>query len=73
MTKPAWALRCSRPYKTAFDHDKTIDILIRGDDRTQPAHFDPDILKAFFEISDRFAEIYASREKTIYGQAPNHG
>lgn len=62
------ALRCCRPYKTAFDHDKTIDILIRGDDRTQPTHFDPDILKAFIEISDRFAEIYASREKTIYGQ-----
>ncbi|MBT7756806.1 MAG: HD domain-containing protein, partial [Rhodospirillaceae bacterium] len=39
------ALRSERPYKPAFSHKKTIDIMLKGDDRLDPAsHFDPTLM-----------------------------
>jgi putative two-component system response regulator len=52
------ALRSSRAYKPAFDHVTTSDIILRGDGRTLPEHFDPRILKAFEEIKDDFDRIF---------------
>lgn len=52
------ALRSSRVYKPAIEHDKTCDIILNGDGRTMPCHFDPQILTAFSEIKDDFAEIF---------------
>lgn len=52
------ALRSKRPYKRSFTHEEACDIIIRGDDRTKPGHFDPMILKVFRENADVFAEIY---------------
>jgi putative two-component system response regulator len=52
------ALRSARPYKPGFDHAKTMEILVRGDGRTQPLHFDPAVHAAFFRCAPRFAEIY---------------
>jgi len=52
------ALRNSRVYKPEFDHAKTCDIILNGDGRTEPEHFDPMILTAFAEIKDDFAEIF---------------
>jgi len=52
------ALRNSRVYKPAFSHAKSSDILLNGDGRTLPQHFEPKILEAFREIEDEFDEIF---------------
>ena len=52
------ALRSKRPYKAAFSHDKAVSILVEGDGRTLPEHFDPMVLSAFNECYDLFNEIF---------------
>ena len=52
------ALRSKRPYKPAFSHEKTMEIITVGDGRTMPTHFDPAILAAFKGCVARFREIF---------------
>jgi putative two-component system response regulator len=52
------ALRSHRPYKLPFDHAQTIEIIVKGDGRTKPNHFDPAILDTFKNIATRFDDIF---------------
>lgn len=54
------ALRNARPYKTALDHKTTCEIMLEGDGRTRPSHFDPLVLRAFKESEAEFARIFQS-------------
>ncbi|HQQ64244.1 MAG TPA: response regulator [Pseudomonadales bacterium] len=54
------ALRSKRPYKPAFDHVRTMDIIVRGDGRTEPQHFDPVVLEAFTRNHEVFRDIFDS-------------
>jgi putative two-component system response regulator len=57
------ALRSKRPYKPAFGHMTTLDILSRGDGRTEPEHFDPVIHAAFKQHHQAFRDIFAEYSK----------
>ncbi len=52
------ALRSKRPYKPAFGHMTAMDVIARGDARTQPEHFDPAILEVFKHHHKLFGEIF---------------
>lgn len=52
------ALRSARPYKPARGHEECAELMLNGDGRTSPRHFDPQLLAAFRELHPRFAEIY---------------
>lgn len=52
------ALRSVRPYKPAHDHATVCDILINGDGKTHPAHFDPQLLALFRDLQPRFEKIW---------------
>ena len=54
------ALRSRRPYKPPFSHAKTCDIILNGNDRTKPTHFDPHLLEAFREMHQDFNCIYST-------------
>ncbi len=52
------ALRSKRPYKPAFDHEKARAIMLDGEGRTKPDHFDPGLLEIFHAKADDFARIF---------------
>jgi putative two-component system response regulator len=54
------ALRSKRPYKGPASHDEVVSIILDGDGRTSPDHFDPILLRFFAQHSDDFDRIYKS-------------
>lgn len=56
------ALRSRRPYKPPYDHRRAVEIICKGDGRTAPTHFDPQVLAAFVQCADRFAQIWDTHQ-----------
>ncbi|GEM_PF-1293445 len=52
------ALRSPRPYKKALPHKEVVKIILHGDGRVIPEHFDPEILNIFRKYHMAFDEIY---------------
>jgi len=52
------ALRSARPYKEGFSHEKAIDIILNGDGRSMPCHFDPLILAAFADVKEELCQAF---------------
>jgi putative two-component system response regulator len=56
------ALRSRRPYKEAFSHERSTEIVIVGDGRTMPSHFDPAVFDAFKHCATRFRDIFEAHK-----------
>ncbi|MBI2424077.1 MAG: response regulator [Candidatus Hydrogenedentes bacterium] len=54
------ALSSKRPYKEPFSHEKSRSIILEGDGE----HFDPDVVKAFMAIENKFLDIRAHFQDT---------
>ncbi|WP_069293199.1 HD-GYP domain-containing protein [Fervidobacterium thailandense] len=54
------ALRSRRPYKRALTHEEALEIITKGDERTRPEHFDPQLLKIFLESSEEIKKLWDS-------------
>jgi cyclic di-GMP phosphodiesterase len=52
------ALRSKRAYKPAMTHAQAAKVILEGDGRTMPQHFDPEILESFCRTQSQLAEVY---------------
>lgn len=52
------ALMMPRPYKPSFGHERTLEILTKGDGRTLPDHFDPKVLNGFMKTCEELERIF---------------
>ena len=62
------ALRGARPYKRAFTHEEAMEIILVGDGRTSPAHFDPIVLEAFRLVHEDMRNAYDSNPDPHIGE-----
>ena len=60
------SLRSERAYKPAFDHDVTVAIISKGDGRTMPEHFDPEVLDMFVRNAAVFEELFKLNQKPAF-------
>lgn len=59
------ALRSDRPYKKGYTHQESVNIILNGDRKTQPTHFDPKVLKIFRENANEIEELWEDVNKDI--------
>lgn len=52
------ALRSKRHYKEPYEHEKSCKIILHGDGRVKPEHFDPGLLQMFSQIHTEFEKIF---------------
>ena len=52
------ALRSIRPYKPSFDYIMSYRIMVEGNERIGPRHYDPQVLEIFKDTSKVLEEIY---------------
>lgn len=52
------ALRMERSYKPGLSHSDAMEIMLDGDGRTRPGHFDPLVLTIFHNIRENMRTIY---------------
>jgi len=57
------ALRTNRAYKAAFSHEVAMNIIVKGDERTLPDHFDKKILELFQLYGNEICGLYDSMKK----------
>ena len=62
------ALRSKRPYKREYTHEEAMDIILEGDGRTSPAHFDPIVLEAFRLVHEDMRHAYDSNPDPHIGE-----
>ena len=53
------------PIKEPINHEETVRIITKGDGRTDPKHFRPEVLSAFSTCAARFQEIYEAHAKEL--------
>ena len=56
------ALRSERPYKLELTHERSTEIILKGDGRTMPAHFDPTVFEAFKSCMEQFRGIFEAHK-----------
>ncbi|KLO23593.1 HD-GYP domain-containing protein, partial [Marinitoga sp. 1155] len=52
------ALRSERPYKRAFSHEEAINIILNGDNRTNPQHFNPEVLNILKKYENDIKDLW---------------
>jgi putative two-component system response regulator len=65
------ALRAKRPYKAEICHKEAVRIILEGDGRTKPEHFDPHLLEIFQRIEHKFDRIMDVHVKIAYLSPPD--
>ncbi len=59
------SLRGQRPYRHPLGHQEAMEIMVKGDGRTQPHHFDPDLLDLFRQKAESLTlEMYFDQAKS---------
>ena len=62
------ALRSPRSYKLGFTHEEAMNIILKGDGRTEPHHFDPRVLEAFNSVHVYLRQAYDSNPDPHIGK-----
>ncbi|WP_073073792.1 HD domain-containing phosphohydrolase [Thermosipho atlanticus] len=52
------ALRSKRPYKDEMSHKEALKVIVQGDMKTNPKHFNPEVLKVFIENEKIIGELW---------------